>query len=279
MLKDLVKTAIHGMGLEVRRAGVAPLGEPPVEFTSRDREIANHVVRGRLTMVSWERLFATITACKHVVAAEIEGDFVECGVWRGGNALAAKMTFESLGSEKKVWLFDTFSGMSEPTDVDRAAFTGDAAQDSFETHQKADHNEWCYASLEDVRRNFEEAGVDLAGVRFVSGDVAKTLKNEANLPSAISVLRLDTDWYESTLTELQILYPRLSIGGSLLIDDFGYWEGARKAVEDFFAALPPPARPLLHYTDYTGRMGVKVVCPRTGPFDWPTSEISGPRGC
>jgi hypothetical protein len=259
MLKKLAKVALHRIGLDVRRAGETPYGQPPVEFSARDREIADHVVRQRLTMVSWERLFATINACKHAVAAEIDGDFVECGVWRGGNALAAKLTFESLGSDKQVWLFDTFAGMSEPTEVDRAAATGEAAQGSFEARQKGDHNEWCYASLDDVRRNFEVAGADLGGVRFIKGDVVETLRCEANLPGAISVLRLDTDWYESTLAELTTLYPRLSVGGSLLIDDFGYWEGARKAVEDYFGGLPRNARPLLHYTDYTGRMGVKVA--------------------
>jgi O-methyltransferase len=259
MLKSLAKTALHKLGLEVRRATAAPIGAPPVEFSARDKEIARYVVERRLTMVSWERLFATITACKHAVQAEVDGDFVECGVWRGGNALAAKLTFESLGSDKKVWLFDTFTGMSEPTDVDRAAFTGEAARGTFEIKQKANHNEWCYASLEDVRQNFKTAGADLSGVRFVKGDVLETLKIVSNLPSAISVLRLDTDWYESTLAELQLLYPRLSVGGSLLIDDFGFWEGARKAVEDYFATLAPRARPLLHYTDYTGRMGVKLV--------------------
>lgn len=96
-------------------------------------------------------------------------------------------------------------------------------------------------------------------MRFVKGDVATTLRDETNLPSLISVLRLDTDWHDSTLAELQTLYPRLSVGGSLLIDDFGYWDGARKAVEDYFATLPPRVRPLLHYTDYTGRMGVKIA--------------------
>ena len=191
--------------------------------------------------------------------AEIEGDFVECGVWRGGNALAAKLTFESLGSDKKVWLFDTFAGMSEPTDVDRGAISGEIARETFLASQNDDHNDWCFASLEDVRRNFEAARVDMAGVSFVKGDVLKTLRDHANLPGAISILRLDTDWYESTREELRVLYPRLSIGGCLLIDDFGCWEGARKAVEDYFAELPPRARPLLQYTDYTGRMGVKVA--------------------
>jgi O-methyltransferase len=257
MLKRLAKTTLHKFGLDIRRAGSVPYGTPPVEFTERDAEIARYVVQKHYTMVSWERIFATITAAKHAVEAEIPGDFVECGVWRGGNALAAKLIFEGLGSDKKVWLFDTFAGMTEPTDLDRMAFTGESAQDGYEAHLAADHNEWCFASLKDVRRNFEQAWVDLDGVRFVKGDVAETLRGE--LPEAISVLRLDTDWYESTLIEMETLYPLLSIGGSLLIDDFGCWEGARKAVDEYLARLPRHARPLLHYTDYTGRMGVKVA--------------------
>ena len=208
-------------------------------------------------MVTRERLIATINACKHAVQSGTEGDFVECGVWRGGNSIAAKMTFENLGSDKKVWLFDTFAGMTAPTAEDRAAPTGEAAIAEFERSQTGDHNEWCYASLDDVRRNFGRARVAMEGVRFVPGDVVATLGDTDNLPAAISVLRLDTDWYESTKRELEVLYPRLSKGGSLLIDDFGYWEGARKAVEEYFAGLEPRERPLLHYTDHTGRMGVK----------------------
>lgn len=258
-LKSLAKDALHKLGLDIRTATPAQYGTPPIEFTDREREIARHVVQ--FTMVSWERIFATITACKHAVEAQTDGDFVECGVWRGGNALAAKLVFESLGSDKEVWLFDTFAGMSAPTDADRAAFTGAPAQDTFVAKQQADHNDWCYASIEDVRHSFETSGADIAGVHFVKGDVLETLKADGSIPSAISVLRLDTDWYESTFAELERLYPRLSIGGSLLVDDYGYWEGARKAVDDYFAIMPPSARPLLHYTDYTGRMAVKVANP------------------
>ena len=258
MIKPLVKQLFRHAGIEIRRTGKAPTFALPIEFTEQDRNVFN-VVRGKkLTMVSPERLVATINACKHAVHAGIPGDFVECGVWRGGNALAAKMIFEAYGSDKKVWLFDTFAGMSEPTEEDRTAKSGESAREAYIEQQNDDHNEWCFASLEDVRSNFENAGVDMAGVRFIKGDVVATLEDKANLPSSISVLRLDTDWYESTKAELNILYPRLSVGGSLLIDDFGHWEGARKAVEEYFSALEPVVRPLLHYTDYTGRMGVKV---------------------
>jgi len=257
MLKQTIKRAFRTIGLDVRRAGGFPIPALPVEFTKADGAILEFVLGNRLSMVSRERLIATINACKHAVHAGIDGDFVECGVWRGGNAIAAKLAFENYGSDKKVWLFDTFAGMTAPSEADRAAFTGAAAHEKFEQSQSGDHNEWCYASIEDVRRNFELAGVALDGVRFIKGDVAETLGDETNLPAAISVLRLDTDWYASTLRELEVLYPRLTKGGSLLIDDFGFWEGARKAVEEYFAGLRPVDRPLLHFTDYTGRMGVK----------------------
>jgi hypothetical protein len=252
-----LRQAFRAVGLDVRRAADAPDSVTPVDFTRQDVAVIDFVLGNRLTMVTRQRLIATINACKHAVRAEIDGDFVECGVWRGGNAIAAKMTFENYASDKRVWLFDTFAGMTAPTDVDRAAFTGGAASDEFEQHRRADHNAWCYASIEDVRRNFAAAGVAADGIRFVQGDVLSTLADAANLPEAISVLRLDTDWYESTRAELEVLYPRLATGGSLLIDDFGHWEGARKAVEEYFEALAPPRRPLLHYTDHTGRMAVK----------------------
>ncbi len=257
MLKQTIKRAFRAIGLDVRRTGGFPQLALPVEFTKADEEILEFVLRNQLSMVSRERLIATINACKHAVEAGIDGDFVECGVWRGGNSIAAKLTFENYGSDKKVWLFDTFAGMTAPSEDDRAAFTDVVAREKFEQSQSDDHNEWCYASIEDVRRNFERAGVAMDGVRFIKGDVEATLVDQANLPAAISVLRLDTDWYASTRRELEVLYPRLTKGGSLLIDDFGFWEGARKAVEEYFADLRPVDKPLLHFTDYTGRMGVK----------------------
>ena len=252
-----MKRAFRSVGLEIRPAKEGSGFILPVEFSETEAEIYRFVTDNKLTMVTPEGIVATLKACKHAVLAEVPGDFVECGVWRGGNAIAAKMLFEAYGSDKKLWLFDTFTGMSEPTDVDRARFTGEVASETFEEQQRDGYNAWCYASLEDVQRNFQRAGLDLDGVRFVKGDVSETLQDEGNLPEAISVLRLDTDWYESTKSELERLYPRLSHGGSLLIDDFGYWEGARKAVEEYVDALPARERPLLHCADSSGRMGVK----------------------
>jgi hypothetical protein len=209
-------------------------------------------------MASPQRVIATINACKHAIVANIPGDFVECGVWRGGNSIAAKLIFEEYGSARHVWLFDTFAGMTAPSPADTTQFSSMSAADRFKEGKGATHNSWCYASLDDVKSNFVRSGADLSGVTFVAGDVSVTLTDESNLPSEISVLRLDTDFYDSTRSEMRTLYPRLTIGGTLLIDDFGHWDGARRAVEEYFATMQPDRRPLLHFTDYTGRMATKV---------------------
>ena len=231
--------------------------EVPVEFDQRDVEIFRYVLDKKLTMVPPQRLIATIQACQYVVRNNIDGDFVECGVWRGGNALAAKLIFEARRSKKRVILFDTFAGMTEPLDWDKTCWENKSPKREFLENQRDGYNEWCYASLEEVAQNFKDARVDLKDVTFVKGDVLKTLSVSENLPCRIAVLRLDTDWYESTRKEMEVLYPLLSGGGVLLIDDYGHWDGSRKAIEEFFECNSVHRKPLLQYTDYAGRMGVK----------------------
>ena len=223
----------------------------PVELTAEELAIADDIISNKLSMVSYERLWATLMACKYAINNNIKGDFVECGVWRGGNAIAAASIFKLYGSKKKVWLFDTFAGMTEPTEVDVERHTGDLALDQF--HNKLN---WACASLEDVKNNFEKRNLLTKSVIFNPGDVCETLDIEKNIPNKICVLRLDTDWYESTKKELEILYPRLSIGGCLIVDDYGHWAGATKATDEYFDKNKN--RPFFHYTDYTGRAGVKV---------------------
>lgn len=254
-MKRLLKRALGKIGLEVQWSKTTRL--PPVEFTTADVEIYRYVLENELTMVPPTGLAAAMLACKHAVSAGIPGDFVECGVWRGGISIAAKLTFEEYGSDKRVWLFDTFAGMTQPTDVDRGTIVGENANKLFGEYQQPEHNDWCYASLADVQENIKRSGIDAAGVRLIEGDVCQTLASPNNLPEVISVLRLDTDWYESTRAELDRLYPRLSKRGALLLDDFGYWDGARKAVDEYVGAMEPAQRPLLVPIDRVGRVGVK----------------------
>lgn len=227
----------------------------PVELSTEEIALLNYVLEKKLTMVSPMRLAATLMACKHVASRGIEGAFVECGVWRGGNALVAAASFKMYGQDRDIYLFDTFSGMTKPTSVDTQISDGSLAISEFSRNQRDNHNDWCYASLEDVKNSFAEAELLGDNIKFVRGDVMKTLDDNTCLPKCISLLRLDTDWYESTKKELEILYPRLSMGGVLLIDDYGFWSGSKKATDEYFASAGN--RPFLQFSDHEGRAGVK----------------------
>ena len=199
-------------------------------------------------MTSVERLAALIGAVEHVVGAGVAGAFVECGVWRGGSSLAAALTFQRLNDLRDLYLFDTFEGMPAPG-ADDVDLHGVHASHwwSADTQQRAarDHG----ATLDDVRALL----ASYPNVTLVKGMVEDTIPAQA--PDAISVLRLDTDFYESTKHELKHLWPRLQPGGILIVDDYGHFEGARKAVDEFFAERGE--RPFLHRIDYTARLVVK----------------------
>ena len=167
----------------------------PVEFDELDRELVRYIFSNRLTMVGKERLISTVMACKYVCSSAIEGDFVECGVWRGGNSIVAADVFKRAGSTKVVYLYDTFAGMSAPTVVDEKIKEKLDTRRKFVASQNDSYNDWCYASLDEVKANFAKVGL-LQTAKFVEGDVLETLNDQSNLPDKISVLRLDTDWYE-----------------------------------------------------------------------------------
>lgn len=257
IFKNVLKRDRKAAKAAHRDASRSPQPRMPVELSAEEREIVHYIKDRNLTMTSYERLWTTLMACKHVMDRDISGAFVECGVWRGGNALLAAWVFRMHGANRRVYLLDTFQGMTAPTERDKRVADGSSARAIFLQNQKITHNEWCYASLEDVKNNFAEAGLLSDNVTFVQGDVCKTLEDERNLPHRISVLRLDTDWYESTKKELDILYPRLSVGGALLIDDYGHWAGAKEATDEYFHLHNN--RPFLQYVDYTGRAAVKIA--------------------
>ena len=218
IIKKIIKSSLKKFNLEIIKINERSR-EIPIEFNQNDIDIFDYVIENQLTMVSQSRLISTMIACKHAVLAEINGDFVETGVWRGGNALAAKMIFENYKSKKEVYLFDTFQGMTRaPTEFDIKDRQRDTWKiDSFKRFNenlKNNQSDWAFASIDDVKNNFNNAKIDLEGVNFIKGDVIETLKLNENIPNNICVLRLDTNFYESTKMEIKTLYPRLAMGGS-----------------------------------------------------------------
>lgn len=206
------------------------------------------------TMTSTERQWALISALKYVQQGQVAGDIVECGVWKGGNLAITGLVGQHLGQRWKVWGYDTFEGMSEPTVLDQGNFDGAPASKEFQRSQRDGYNAWCYAPLEEVRSNIRRCGVDLADYQFVKGKCEETLTRFENIPDRIAVLRLDTDWYESTKMELDVLFPRLTKYGVLIIDDYGHWSGAKRAVDEYFRDRPV----LMNRIDYTARLILKL---------------------
>jgi O-methyltransferase len=212
------------------------------------------------TMVSRERLYAHFQAINYVVSSGIEGDIVECGVWRGGTSMLGALTLLGLKeTSRKLWLYDTFAGMTEPAEVDVSPWSASSARRLWKANRASDHNNWCFAPLDEVKRNFFSTGYPKEKAVFVKGDVVETLTLTA--PEKIAVLRLDTDWYESTKVEMEVLFPKLTNGGVILIDDYGAWKGCKKAIDEYLSDQKIPL--MLHRTDYTGRAGVKICSERT----------------
>lgn len=208
------------------------------------------------TMTSPERVFALCQATEYAAAQNLPGDFVECGVWRGGSSMAMLNTLLRINAApRNVWLYDTFEGMSQPTsdDVDCFGHTADALLAESAHDRTSAQSVWCEASLEDVRQNVEGTNYPKDKIHYVVGKVEETIPS--SVPDQIALLRLDTDWFDSTWHELQHLYPRLVSGGILIIDDYGHWQGCRQAVDKYLAEFAPNL--FLNRIDYTGRLAVK----------------------
>ena len=249
MLKRVATAVLERLGLRITRA------DPPAhrvipEISAEQR--AAIAASAPYSMTALLRQWALVRAVEQAHARGLEGEIVECGVWKGGNLVLAALTARRVGWDAVIRGYDTFTGMTEPTAQDRNADTGRAAIHTFRRKRAGDHVDWCYAPVDEVRAILarEAPGAD---VRLVQGPVEETLRDRANLPERIAVLRLDTDWYESTKVELEVLFPRLVPGGVLLIDDYGEWAGARAAVDEYFAGR----NAWFHYLDRTGRLLIK----------------------
>jgi O-methyltransferase len=211
------------------------------------------------TMTSPERVVAVLDAVDYCVRRGLPGAFAECGVWRGGSVLAIVLKLQSLGfDDRELYLYDTFEGMTRPSEHDTSTFDPPALA-TWEAAEDTGSGAWDYLFAAEVfnedmvRDLLVSTGYPAARLHLVKGPVESTLPAAA--PDQLALLRLDTDWYESTKHELEHLYPRLVPGGVLVIDDYGHWEGCRRAVDEYFTTRAAPV--LLNRIDYTGRIAVK----------------------
>jgi len=222
----------------------------PMDFDAADVEICLRVAP--YTMTTPPRIYALIRAVEYVTARAVPGAFAECGVWRGGSMMAVAITLLRLGvTDRDLYLFDTFTGMTAPSDED-VKRSGERAADLL-ADESPGSDIWAIAPLDDVREAMLSVGYPQERIHFVQGPVEETLP--ASAPDEIALLRLDTDWYSSTKHELEHLYPRLTSGGVLILDDYGYWQGARRATDEYMSEIGVPV--LLNRIDNTARIALK----------------------
>jgi O-methyltransferase len=250
-LPQLFKTIVRSLSLDSN-------SHRPEKLFSEDISASLREIHEKVkpyTMTSPERVFALCRAVNYLHENNIEGDIAECGVWKGGSMMAVAETLLKSGvTSRDLYLFDTFEGMTPPTDKD-VDIVGATAVSLLEQSDKAkDDSVWCCASLELVKSALNSVGYPAEKIHFVKGKVEQTIPLSA--PDKIALLRLDTDWYESTRHEMEHLFPRLVKGGILIIDDYGHWQGARKAVDEYFDKND--VKITLHKIDYTGRIAIKT---------------------
>lgn len=208
------------------------------------------------TMTPKERMYSLYNSLNYIIDNNIPGDFVECGVWKGGSAMMiAKFLKIKKIENRKIYLYDTFEGMVKPGDSDINLW-GEKAADKFsKTSTGEDSSDWAYAPIEEVKHNIGLTGFSEEHVIYVKGKVENTIPS--TVPSStIAILRLDTDWYESTMHELVHLFPKISKYGVLIIDDYGHWTGSKKATLEYFEKQNEAI--LLNKVDYAARIGVKM---------------------
>lgn len=249
-MKSLIQKIANKFNVEIRRVGKRPAVPP--DFESQHRSIYGKVAAN--TMTSPERIYSLIEAVKYIGKNKIEGDIVECGVWKGGSMMAVAETLKQLNDfSRSLYLYDTFEGMPPPTEHDKT-FAGEKAGNLLEKDSNKEKNlVWAYSSLQTVREGMQSTGYPDTRIKYIKGKVEETIPG--SIPERIALLRLDTDWYESTYHELVHLFPLLVSGGVLILDDYGHWQGARKAVDEYFERNSTQI--FLSRIDETGRIAIK----------------------
>jgi O-methyltransferase len=248
-LSQLINYPLRLVGLKLGRAKSAIIPVNQSDILADKQFMAVYQQVSPFTIVEIERCYALYAAMQYIIRNNIPGDLAECGVMKGGSAMLMAICLQQAGiTDRKIYLYDTFEGMTKPGQMD-----GEFELKEWERMKVSEvTNKWCYSSLEEAENNLKSTGYPMTNFIFLKGKVEETLPD--TIPEKLCILRLDTDWYESTMQELKYLYPVISSKGVLLIDDYGAWQGARKAVDEYFSDRPGT---FLHRIDWTGRLLIK----------------------
>lgn len=207
----------------VLQAGGAVVIEPVAASDRGDRLTGRDWPANGVTMIGLTRLTDLQRCIERALADAVPGDVIETGIWRGGAAIFMRALLDLHASDRLVWAADSFAGLPPPDTTEFPA-------DSDDIHHTID---FLAASLPEVEANFARYGISTERVRFLRGWFKDTLPKLTEQTWA--VIRLDGDMYESTMQGLENLYPRLSPGGFVIVDDYGALTGCRQAVNDFRA--------------------------------------------
>ena len=183
-------------------------------------------------------------AITYILNNNIEGVIVECGVDSGKFEHMWIVELMKNNTVRDIYLYDTFGGLVEPSEHDYtcndAKLFKMSKEQVYNTWKSNIINEktngWCYTPLEEVQNKLNSTGYPQDKLHYVVGDVMETLKDKATIPEKIAILRLDTDWYESSKYELEQMYDNVVPGGVIIFDDYYHWNGQRIATDDFFAS-------------------------------------------
>ena len=165
-----------------------------------------------------------------------QGDFVECGVYKGISLVFFQKYIEINNLENiKIYGFDTFEGIPEPSNED-IDIHGLSMKDTFEKYKiNKESSNWNNSSLDEVRLNFKDNTTHNDNLILIKGLVEETLLKKDNLPDKISLLKLDTSLYEGTKIELEVLFPKIQKGGIIIVEGYFKFLGVKKAVDNFFS--------------------------------------------
>lgn len=257
-IKNSIRGLIRKTGWELVKKSVWEnlLFGIPTDYEPRHTETFYKVKE--YTMTTSERVAALCDAIDYLSVNNIEGDIVECGIWKGGSTMAAIDTLlYHKSTDRNIYLYDTFEGMPAPSthDVKKGGHHG-AGMSAKELYDNSNPDDiiWCISPLDEVKQNIEKFNYPADKIHYVKGMVEDTIPQ--TIPQKIALLRLDTNFYESTQHELKYLFPLMVPGSVLVLNDYGEWAGARKAIDEYIQANN--IKILLTRVDKTGRVGIKL---------------------